>query len=265
MATRLDFPYQSTAGSVLPEIRPITTADLDWALAEGWRDFKEKRGDLLVIGLLYPIICLVAAYLTANAPLLPLFFPLVAGLSIAGPAVASGFYELARRREEGRDSSWWHFLDPLNGRSRTPLAVLTGGLAVLFVGWLSVAYLVYAATFGVDAPLDVRLFATALFTTPQGWTLILLGNLAGAGFAVAALVLSLVSFPMVVDKPVDAALAVRTSIAAVRENPRAAVGWGLRVAGLLFLGLLPAAIGLAVVLPWLGYATWHLYTRIVVR
>jgi uncharacterized membrane protein len=249
----------------IPQIRRIGASDLDWAIAEGWKDFREKRGDLLFIGLLYPLICVIAIVVTFNDPLLPLFFPLVAGLSIAGPAVASGFYELARRREEGRDSSWWHFLDPLNGRSRVPLAMLTAGLAVLFVGWLVIAYAIYGATFGVNAPIDVSQFLSRVFTTPQGWMLIVVGNLAGAAFAVATLVFALVSFPMVVDKPVDAALAVRTSIAAVRKNPREAFAWGLRVAGLLLLGLLPAAIGLAVVLPWLGYATWHLYTRIVVR
>jgi len=247
------------------DVRRIGSADLSWALAEGWKDFREKRGDLLFIGLLYPVICLVAVVVTFNDPLLPLFFPLVAGLSIAGPAVASGFYELARRREEGLDASWSHFLDPLNGRSRVPLATLTAGLAVLFVGWLVVAYAIYGATFGVAAPLDMREFLARVFTTPEGWALIFLGNLAGGAFAVAALVFSLVSFPLVVDKPVDAATAVRTSIAAVRKNPREAIGWGFRVAGLLLLGLLPFAIGLAVVLPWLGYATWHLYTRIVVR
>lgn len=248
-----------------PEVRRISTTDIDWALAEGWKDFREKRGDLLVIGLLYPIICLIAVVVTYNNPLLPLFFPLVAGLSIAGPAAASGFYELARRREEGRDASWWHFLDPLNGRSRLPLAILTAGLGVLFVGWLIAAYLIYAATFGTDAPIHVGEFLRQVFTTSAGWQLIILGNLAGGIFAVASLIFSVVSFPLVVDKPVDADVAVRTSIAAVRRNPREIFGWGLRVAGLLFLGLLPAAIGLAVVLPWLGYATWHLYTRLVVR
>ena len=157
------------------------------------------------------------------------------------------------------------FLDPLNGRSRVPIATLTFGLAVLFVGWLIAAYAIYAATFGIDAPIGVGDFVGQLLSTPHGWALIVLGNLAGAAFAVATLILGLVSFPMVVDKPVDAGLAVRTSIAAVRANPREAFGWGLRVAGLMLLGLIPAAIGLAVVLPWLGYATWHLYTRLVVR
>lgn len=249
----------------LPEVRRIGAADLQWALAEGWRDFREKRGDLLFLGLLYPIVCAVAVMLAFDQPLLPLLFPLVAGLSIAGPAAASGFYELARRREEGRDTSWWHFLDPLNGRSRLPLAVLTLGIAALFVAWLAVAYAIYAATFGVEGPMQPGDVLDRLFTTAAGWRLIVFGNLAGGAFAVVTLVLAVVSFPMVVDRPVDAMTAVRTSIKAVRENPRETFAWGLRVAGLLLLGLLPAAIGLAVVLPWLGYATWHLYTRMVVR
>ncbi|PTS86555.1 hypothetical protein DBR17_06975 [Sphingomonas sp. HMWF008] len=259
---------QATAPSLpadLPEIRRIGTQDLNWALAEGWKDFQAKRGDLIFLGLLYPIVCGMAVALAFNEPLLPLLFPLVAGLSIAGPAVASGFYELARRREEGRDSSWWHFVDPLGGRSRWPLAALTLGLAALFVAWLGVAYTIYDATLGAEAPMRVGDVFGRLFTTGEGWRLIVLGNLAGGAFALVTLVVALVSFPMVVDQPVDAGTALRTSIKAARENPREVLGWGVRVAGLLLLGLIPAAIGLAVVLPWLGYATWHLYTRLVVR
>ena len=255
-------PHQAPA---IPAVRKITGADLSWALSEGWQDFKAKRGDLVFIGVIYPLVCLVAVVFTFNDPLLPLLFPLVAGLSIAGPAVASGFYELARRREEGKDANWWHFLDPLNGRSRAPLGALTLGLAVLFIAWLFVAYIIYGIVFGSNAPHGLPDFLSRLFTTPQGWALIIFGNLAGALFAVATLVFAVVSFPMVVDKPVDAGTAVRTSLAAARENPKEIFGWGLRVAGLLFLGLLPAAIGLAVILPWLGYSTWHLYTRLVVR
>lgn len=255
-------PQRPTA---IPAVRKISSDDLSWALNEGWKDFKAKRGDLVFIGVLYPLVCLIAIVFTFNDPLLPLLFPLVAGLSIAGPAVASGFYELAKRREEGKDSNWWHFLDPLNGRSRTPIAMLTVGLAVLFVAWLGVAYLIYAAVFGSDSPHGISDFLSRLFTTREGWTLIVIGNLAGAVFAVATLVFAVVSFPMVVDKPVDAATAVRASLAAARENPQEVFGWGVRVALLLFLGLLPLAVGLAVILPWLGYSTWHLYTRLIVR
>ncbi len=249
----------------LPEIRKIGTADLNWALAEGWRDFRAKRGDLILAGLLYPLICFIAVVVTINDPLLPLFFPLVAGLTIAGPAAASGFYELAKRRELKLDASWWHFLDPLRGRSRLPIAILTAIIIALFGAWLFAAYIIYASIFMGLAPMHVSDIFGRLFTTQEGWMLIVIGNLVGLGFAVVTLVTSAFSFPMVVDKPVDALTALRTSIAAARANPGAMLGWGLRIAALIALGMIPAAIGLAVVLPWLGYATWHLYTRVVVR
>jgi uncharacterized membrane protein len=249
----------------LPEIRTIHTADLRWALAEGWRDLTHKRSDLVLAGLLYPLICAVAAYVAFNQPLLPLLFPLVAGLSIAGPAVASGFYEIARREEEGLDAGWVHFFDPLRGRSREPLVALAFGLGLLWLAWLAVAWAIYGATMGYAAPDGMGDLLARVFTTPQGWALIVFGNLAGFIFALATLACSVSAFPMVVDKPVEAGTAIRTSLAAFRGNPGVMLGWGLRVAILLVIGMIPFAIGLAVVLPWLGYATWHLYTRTVVR
>lgn len=258
-------PYAVPTSTELPKIRKIGSDDINWALARGWEDFREKRGDLIFVGLLYPLICFVAVVLALNEPLLPLLFPLVAGLSLAGPAAASGFYELARRREAGLESSWWHFLDPLKGRSRLPLMLLTMGLGAVFVAWLVVAYLIYTVTFGLSGPMQVSDVFGRLFTTRQGIELIVIGNLAGLGFAVVALIYAAVSFPMVVDKPVDASVAIQTSVRAFSANPAVMLGWGFRIVLLLALGLLPAAIGLAVVLPWLGYSTWHLYTRLVVR
>jgi uncharacterized membrane protein len=248
-----------------PKITHISESDLNWALAEGWSDFKDRRGDLIVLALIYPIVGLVAAALAFNSRLLPMFFPLVAGMSILGPAVASGFYELARRREAGLEAGWLHFVDPLRDRSRVPLAMLTGGLAVLFVAWLIVASLIYAATLGAAGTESASDFFSRLFTTPQGWAMIVVGNLAGFVFAVVTLTASLISFPMIVDKPVGAVAAVEASIRAVRENPKVTASWGLRVAALLALGCIPLFVGLAVVLPVLGYATWHLYTRLVER
>jgi uncharacterized membrane protein len=247
------------------EIHRIGIEDLNWALAQGWRDFGDKRGDLIFAGLIYPVVCLAAVLTTVNDPLLPLLFPLVAGISIAGPAVASGFYELARRREDGLDASWRHFLDPMKGRSRLPLIELTLLLGALFIGWLAAAYLIYALLFAGQVPLHMADFAGQLFTTAQGWALIVIGNLVGLAFALVTLVVGFVSFPMVVDRQVDSLTALQTSIRAAAANPGVTLGWGLRIAGLLAIGTIPAGVGLAVVLPVLGYATWHLYTRTVAR
>ncbi len=256
------------ASGAPPAVRHIDSSDLDWALAEGWKDFRARRGDILVLALLYPVIGFVAAAMTIDDRLLPLFFPLVAGVSILGPAAAAGFYEIARRREAGLDSGWMHFLDPFTGRTRASLLTLTAGLAILFIGWLGAASLIAAATIGFGPTSGVvggADFIRHVLQTPQGWTLIVLGNLVGLAFACATLALGLTSFPMVVDGAADPWTAVTTSLRAVRENPLVTAAWGLRVAGLLVLGCLPAFMGLAIVLPVLGYATWHLYTRLVRR
>lgn len=212
-----------------PNVRRLSTSDLSWALAEGWRDFREKRGDILFVGVLYPAICIVTAIVTFNGPLLPLFFPLVAGVSIAGPAVAAGFYELARRREEGRDATWWHFLDPFRDARRGTLIGLTGMLTVLFGGWLLVAYVLYTATMGtgvgrLTVP-PIPEFVERVLTTPEGWSLIVLGNLAGLVFAIVALVVSVTSFPMAVDRPVTTGTAIATSVGVARANPDTVIGW----------------------------------------
>jgi uncharacterized membrane protein len=253
------------AARTAPGVRKIDQSDLNWALAEGWRDFQEKRGDLILLALIYPIVAFMAAAIAYDGRLFSMFFPLVAGLSILGPAVASGFYELARRREAGLDSGWLHFFDPMNGRGRTELAILTGGLGLIFAGWMGCAALIYQATVAGYAPAGPLDFLHRLFTTREGWTMIVVGNLTGAVFAIAALMLGLVSFPMIVDRPVDPLTAVMTSVRAVEQNPVAVATWGAWVAGLLFIGCATAFIGLAIVLPVLGYASWHLYTRLVER
>jgi uncharacterized membrane protein len=262
--TTLGAPFTVIAGS-RPQVRRITEADLNWALAQGWADFKAKRGDVIVLALIYPLVGLLAAVITFNDRFVPMLFPLVAGLTILGPAVASGFYELARRREARLPSSWLHFLDPLSGRGRMGLAILTIGLLAIFCAWLTAAWTIYAATLGGSPPTSLGDFVSRLFTTPEGFSLIGVGMLVGFAFACLTLTVTLTSFPMVVDKASDPVTAVATSIRAVADNPKAAASWGLRVAGLLVLGCLPLFIGLAVVLPVLGYATWHLYTRLVVR
>ena len=255
---------QSSAAAAV-KVRRIGTEDLNWALAEAWKDFNAKRGDLIVVALIYPLIAFLTVLFATNDVALPLIFPIFAGLSILGPAVASGFYELARRREEGLDATWQHFFDPLRGANGPTLLILTAGLAILFLLWLGAAYAIYAATMGPDFPVGVAALARRTLGTSEGWTLIVLGNAAGLVFAVITLVTTIVSFPMAVDRTVDPGTAVATSLHAVQANPGTIAAWGLRVAGLLLLGCLPAFIGLAVVLPVLGYATWHLYTRLVDR
>ncbi|WP_157215535.1 DUF2189 domain-containing protein [Flavisphingomonas formosensis] len=254
-----------TTTDTVPHVRSIGLADLRWALAEGWSDFKEHRGDLLMIGFLYPLVGLMAAAFALNGTLMPLLFPLIAGLSLMGPTVAVGFYELARRREQGLESGWTHFLDPWRGPAAKELLVSTIALALLFLTWLDVAAQLYQHSFGFNNALTIQAFLADMFTTAAGLQLILFGNLVGLGFAIIALAVSVVTFPMLVDRPVPAATAAATSLRATVHNPATIALWGLIVAALLVIGSIPLFIGLAVVMPVLGYATWHLYTRLIER
>jgi len=249
-----------------PEIpvRRIGSADLNAALREGMSDFLEMRGDLLFIGIIYSTIGLCAAVLALGESITPFFFPLAAGLALMGPVSALGFYELARRREGGLDSDWSHFLDVTRRPAWEAIVTVSALIVAIFLAWIGVAGALYEAFMG-GTPDSVGAFVRDLFTTPGGWMLILFGNLAGFGFALLVLCLSVVSLPMMVDRDVDARTALATSVRAVQTNKGMMLRWGLTVAVLLVLGSLPALIGLAVVLPWLGYATWHLYTKLVDR
>ena len=256
-----------TAEPAAPEIpvRTLSSRDLNLSLREGWNDFLSMRGDLLFLGLLYPLIGIVTAVVTSGYNLPQLFFPIAAGISLLGPIVAVGFYELARRREAGLTSNWLHFFDVLKRPSADRLGAVAALLILIFAFWVAVAEGLYVALWGMTPPDSIGAFLSRLFTTPEGWALIVVGNLIGAGFAVLVLAISFVSLPMLVDCNVEAGTAVDTSIRAFRANIGMMIRWGLTIAVLLVLGSIPLFIGLAVVLPWLGYATWHLYTHVVDR
>jgi len=246
-------------------VRRITGADLNASLADGWRDFMEMRGDIIFLMILYPLIGIIAAVAFTGGPLLPLFLPIAAGVGLLGPVAAVGFYEMARRREMGLHSNWAHFLDVRKRPSFDEIAGVSGLLLAIFGLWLLAAGALYVALFGWIEPASAGAFVREVFTTGSGWAMILIGGAIGIAFAAAVLVVSVVSMPMLVDCNIPSAKAVGTSIRASRENPGAMLRWGIIVAALLIAGSIPLFIGLAVVLPWLGYSTWHLYTRMVDR
>ncbi|MGI8525341.1 MAG: DUF2189 domain-containing protein [Pseudolabrys sp.] len=253
----------ATAAPATLTIRRIGVQDLITALRQGWADFAAMPSHAIFLCVIYPVVGIVIAQAILGYSTLEFLFPLAAGFALIGPVAALGLYELSRRREAGLDTSATHALEVLRSPSIGAIAALAALLTVIFVIWLATAHAIYVANFGYATPASVGQFVHDVLTTPAGWSLIVFGNVVGFVFAVIVLTISAVSFPLLLDRDVGAAVALVTSIRLVLANPGPMALWGLIVAGLLLLGSLPFFVGLAVVMPVLGHATWHLYRHAI--
>ena len=246
-----------------PVVRKITPADLKEALAKGFDDFWAMPSHLVFLGLIYPVVGVCLAALTFSNNALPLLFPLASGFALIGPFAGIGLYEISRRRELGLSTSWQDAFNVLKSPSIPSIVALGVLLLAIFLVWLTTARLLYQSIFGYAVPTSYSELINQVLTTSEGMRLIVLGNILGFIFAVAVLSISVISFPLLLDRDVGAAVAVYTSVKAVAMNPLTMALWGLIVAAALLVGSIPLFVGLAIVMPVLGHATWHLYRRVV--
>jgi len=246
-----------------PVVRRIAPSDLFHALRRGIDDFAAMPSHAVFLCVIYPLLGLIMIAMTLGNAMLPLAFPIAAGFALVGPLAAIGLYELSRRREAGLDSSSRHAFDVLHSPSLGAIVALGLLLMAIFLIWLAVAEAIYIANFGYAAPASISQFASDVFNTPAGWTLIVVGTGVGFLFAVVVLAIGAISFPLLLDRDVGAAVALFTSIRVVAANPVTMALWGFVVAALLVIGSIPFFLGLTVVMPVLGHATWHLYRRAV--
>ncbi|MGH6749353.1 MAG: DUF2189 domain-containing protein [Methyloceanibacter sp.] len=247
----------------LPAVRRINVADLKDALSKGLDDFAAYRTDVIFLCLIYPLAGIALLWLTFGYDMLPLIFPLASGFALIGPVAAVGLYEMSRRREQGMPISWMDAFGVVRSPGFGAVLVLGLALVAIFLLWLLTASLIYQLTLGPESPVSIAAFVRDVFTTSAGWVMIVVGVGVGFLFAVLVLAISVVSFPMLLDRDVGLPTAVGTSIRAVAENPGPMTVWGLIVAGSLVIGSIPAFLGLIVVMPVLGHATWHLYRKVV--
>jgi len=244
------------------DIRKISAADLVDALAKGVDDFKAKPSHLVILAIVYPLAMVVSANIAAGFIPLSLVFPVLSGFALIGPLVAVGLYEISRRREKGLDISWKHTFDLIR-RPSLSFLILSALLGAIYFIWLGVALAIYWEIYGSTMPRSISEFVTEVMTTPAGWTLIIVGCGAGFLFALVVLAISTFSFPMLIDRHVTVATAIQTSVRAFLANLTTMVLWGAIVVGLLLIGAIPFFAGLAVVMPVLGHATWHLYRKVI--
>ncbi len=254
---------RDTAHSPAPAVRRITNADVWDSLRLGFADFTAYRSDVIFLCVTYAIVGLVMARIAFGADLLPLLFPLASGFAIIGPLAAVGLYEMSRQRELGAQVGWANAFDVLKAPAVGGIAAMGVILIALFLAWLAVAWIIFQNTMGPVVPSAPLAFAHDVFLTPGGQAMIVLGVGAGFVFALLAMMLSVVSFPLLLDRDTGLDTAIRTSFHAVMANPGPMALWGLAVATLLLAGTALVFVGLTVAVPVLGHATWHLYRRLV--
>ncbi|NKB50266.1 MAG: DUF2189 domain-containing protein [Alphaproteobacteria bacterium] len=244
-------------------VRKIGVKDLVQALRKGFDDFSAKPSHIVFLIIIYPLFALLLTLFLAGQTLLHLAFPVVAGLTLLGPVVSVALFEMSRRRESGLDTSWRSAFDFMHSASYAPILALSLLMMLLYVAWLYMAQFIYFGLFGAVPLESVSDFTHQLLTTRHGGALIVYGTAVGLIFAIIALAISVVAFPLLLDRPATTVTAVTTSIRAVTSNPLIMAVWGLIVVVLLAAGAAVFLVGLIVVLPVLGHATWHLYRRLV--
>jgi uncharacterized membrane protein len=252
-------------GGAIPAVRRIEVADLKDVLARGVSDLQAYRSDVIFLCIIYPLVGLVLAWVAFDYDMLPLLFPLASGFALIGPIAAVGLYEISRRREQGVEITWADAFGVVRAPAFGAILVLGLVLLAIFLLWLAAAYAIYLVTLGPEPPISIGSFVREVFTTGAGWALIIVGVGVGFLFALLVLTISVVSFPLLLDRPVGLYTAVATSVRAVLANPVPMAIWGLIVATGLVLGSIPVLLGLILVMPVLGHATWHLYRKVVPR
>ena len=252
----------SISGKIDPVVRRITTTDIAEALGQGLRDFQAMPLFGLAFGALYAaggiaiLLCLTAFGLVYLA------YPLAAGFALIGPFVAIGLYEISRQREAGQKptlSGIWTTVT-----SRGEIGWMAFVTLFIFIMWMYQVRLLIALLIGLNASFSsLREFITVVLTTNEGLVFLAVGNAVGAALSLILFSLTVVSFPLLLDRDVDFVTAMITSVRAVVTSPLPMIGWAAIIVVLLTVSALPYFLGLLVTLPVLGHATWHLYRRIV--
>lgn len=249
----------SVSGKIDPIVRRITVADIAEAFGQGLRDFQAAPLYGLAFGALYAaggiaiLLCLTALSMVYLA------YPLAAGFALIGPFVAIGLYEVSRRLEAGEQPtprSLWAAVT-----SRSEIGWMAFVTLFVFVVWMYQVRLLIALFLGLVSFASFEQFLTVIFTTQDGLIFLAAGHIVGAVLALVLFSITVISIPLLLEREVDMVTAMITSIKTVFQSPVIMLAWGVFVTLCVLAASIPLFLGLLVVLPVFGHATWHLYRR----
>ena len=245
-----------------PEINELDRSDLRASLALGWRDFRRAPLYGLAFAAVYVLGGWLITWAMTSSGQIWWTLPASAGFPILGPFIACGFYEISRRLEAGEPLSAAGVFGVILRQKDRQIPAMAAVIVVYFLFWNFLSHMIFALFLGHATMTNVS-SSLAVFLTPEGLTMLAFGTAVGAAFATLLFCLTVVSLPMLLDREVDFVTAMLTSFALVQANPRIMLGWGALIAVSLFAGMLPGFLGLFIVLPLFGHASWHLYRRAI--
>ena len=245
-----------------PEVMHVELSDLRAALRAGWRDFLHAPQHGLLFACIYVLGGWLIYFALTGTGRLWWTLPAAAGFPILGPFIACGLYDVSRRLETGLALNLRQTLLVIFRQKDRQIPSMAAMIVVFFLFWNFLSHMIFALFLGNAVMTNVSSSLT-VFATPAGLTMLAVGTTVGAGFATLLFSLTVVSLPLLLEREVDFVTAMLTSFAVVVESPAVMLGWGGFIAVALFLAMLPGFLGLFVVLPVLGHASWHLYRRAV--
>ena len=246
----------------VPEVNEVDASDQRASLAAGWQDFRRAP----VLGAVFSAVYVLGGWLVLWAMTTKgqvwWTLPASAGFPILGPFIACGFYEISRRLEAGEPLVAREIFGVIFRQKDRQIPAIAAVIVVYFLFWNFLSHMIFALFLGNATMTNVS-SSFAVFTSPEGLAMLAFGTAVGAVFATLLFSLTVVSLPMLLDREVDFVTAMLTSFALVRENPGVMLGWGALIGTCLFVAMLPGFLGLFLVLPLFGHASWHLYRRAI--
>lgn len=247
--------------SPLPDIATVTPAVIPSVLRAGLRDFLRAPLFGLFFSAVYVVGGIVMYMVSAAGGQEWWLLPFVLGFPLLAPFAAIGLYEVSRRIEAGEPLAWPAVLGVVFAHKDRQVPSMAMVILLMFMFWVFVAHAIFAIFMGLVPLTNISSSPEVLFSR-NGLTMLAVGSVVGAGFALALFSFTVVGLPLLLERDVDFVTAIITSVGAVMANPGPMLMWGAVIALLLFAGMVPLFLGLFVVLPVLGHATWHMYRRL---
>ena len=242
----------------MPEIAELDFSDLKVALGKGWSDFRKAPIYGIIFGAIFAAlgVVLYLQFVVWQSDIS--IVPLAAGFPLIGPFVAVGMYEVSRLIEREESVNWMSVMQAIYAERKRQIPSIAFVVLFIFLIWVYMAHLVFALSFGLK-PLTNVMTSTDILLTKEGITMLLMGSVVGGFLSFVLFSITVVGIPLLVDREIDVVTAMITSFSLVLNNMVVMMAWGVIVALLLLVAMIPMFIGLIVVLPVLGHATWHLY------